>query len=221
MLSVGADLRDDPSRWDEARAVAEMTMKRARENVERLITRLHADGYVFQPGAGFPIFQPPPADICDRLDHVESVIGPLPLALRAWLEHVGQVCLKGQHPRWEYDYTDALVVEASTDYILAEYSDYRDWKAEGGGTWDGAFALGIAPDYLHKANVSGGAPYSLQVPDSAVDSALLWERHETTFVNYLRIAFSWAGFPGVGQSPDARVDQAAYPATQHARAMEH
>ena len=44
--------------------------------------------------------------------------------------------------------------------------------------------------------MSGGPPYALYVPNSAADGLLLWERHQTTFVNYLRIAFRWGGCPG-------------------------
>jgi hypothetical protein len=38
----------------------------------------------------------------------------------------------------------------------------------------GDFTIGLAPDYLHKANVSGGAPYSMVMPNPAVDGLLLW-----------------------------------------------
>jgi hypothetical protein len=34
------------------------------------------------------------------------------------------------------------------------------------------------------------------VPNDGIDGQLLWERHLTTFVNYLRICFRWGGFPG-------------------------
>jgi hypothetical protein len=36
----------------------------------------------------------------------------------------------------------------------------------------------------------------MAVPNAGVDGLLLWERHQTTFVNYLRIAFRCAGCPG-------------------------
>lgn len=35
------------------------------------------------------------------------------------------------------------------------------------------------------------------VPNGAVDGELLGEGHDTTFVNYLRICFRWAGLPGL------------------------
>jgi len=35
----------------------------------------------------------------------------LPLALRCWYELVGQVNLSGSHPDWDFEFTDALVVD--------------------------------------------------------------------------------------------------------------
>jgi hypothetical protein len=59
----------------------------------------------------------------------------------------------------------------------------------------------VAPDYLHKANVTGGMPYGLAVPNPGADGLLLWEPHQTTFVNYLRIAFGIGGMPGWQHEP--------------------
>jgi hypothetical protein len=118
----------------------------------------------------------------------------LPLSLRLWYEQVGSVNFMGEHPDWEYEYTDPLVVEAPLDYV---YSSYEDWRADAAAEGEeGGFAIDVAPDYLHKADVSGGGPYALAVPNAAVDGILLEEFHETTFVNYLRICFKWAGFRG-------------------------
>ena len=33
----------------------------------------------------------------------------------------------------------------------------------------GHFEAGLAPDYLHKDNVSGGSPYAVKLPDPGVD----------------------------------------------------
>jgi hypothetical protein len=148
--------------------VAALTMQRARQNVELLLDLLRTDNYEFAPGADMVVFEPPEARITARLEELEATTGPLPLALRAWYEHVGRV--------------------------LAEY---RDWQADQRTQRDrGAFTIDLAPDYLHKANVSGGPPYSMAVPSLAADGLLLWERHQTTLVNYLRICFRWAAFPG-------------------------
>lgn len=57
--------------------------------------------------------------------------------------------------------------------------------------------LSLSPDDCHKYGISGSGPYSIKVPCRAFDTMLLYEEHETTFVNYLRICFQWAGFPGL------------------------
>jgi hypothetical protein len=44
-------------------------------------------------------------------------------------------------------------------------------------------------------------PYEIHVPCTGADAPLLGERHETTFVNYLRTCLRWAGFPGWERMP--------------------
>jgi hypothetical protein len=131
------------------------------------------------------------------------------LSLRLWFEEVGQVDLTGRHPAWEFEYPDPLVVDAPVDYILSEFEAFEHDR---GTEWDrgSLFEIPIAPDYLHKANISGGAPYSLAVPNAGVDGMLLWEPHQTTFVNYLRIAFAMGGMPGWQRFP-ALVEEWALP----------
>ena len=145
---------------------------------------------------------PPPPDIHQKLDQVEATIGPLPLALRCWYEIVGQVNLTGSHPDWDFEFTDALVVEAPVEYLLLEH---ETWLADQGTEWDrGPFVIDLAPDAHHKAGLTGGPPYAMALPDNGVDSLLLWEPHLTTFVNYLRISFQFAGLPGWDRSGKRR-----------------
>jgi len=83
-------------------------------------------------------------------------------------------------------------------------SEFADWGANCeyyGATEVGPFRLPVAPDIYHKDNVSGGPPYSLILPNSAVDGYLQEEWHQTTFVDYLRIVFQSGGFPGFEQGP--------------------
>jgi len=72
---------------------------------------------------------------------------------------------------------------------------------------NGAFRIDLAPDDLHKTNVSGGAPYSILVPFKGADPVFDCERHELPFLDYLRLAFKWAGFPGLedyAERPDVQ-----------------
>jgi hypothetical protein len=191
LTALGARLRDTPA-WPDAVATAIETMHRVSANIERLIELLPRHGFRFdEPDV---VHVPPPHDIRARLDHVEATIGPLPLALRCWYEIVGQVNLTGSHPDWDFLFTDALVVEAPIEYLLLEY---ETWAADRCTEWDrGPFAIDLAPDALHKADVSGGPPYAIALPDAGVDGLVLWEPHQTTFVNYLRICFRFGGLPG-------------------------
>ena len=56
----------------------------------------------------------------------------------------------------------------------------------------------LAPDDLHKDNVSGGEPYGVGLPDPSADFPFFYESHNLLFVPYLRLAIlRWGGFPGL------------------------
>lgn len=194
MTSLGPAAREDAA-WAEAVDVTRETMQRARANVERLAELLPEKGYRFHKDPEMPVYAPPAPGVVAELDGLEERIGRLPLALRCWFEEVGQANFVGEHPAWRYEYADPLVVTAPTDYVLSEYEDWEE--ADRDSEWDrGPFVVDLAPDYLHKADVSGGSPYGMAVPNEGVDGPFLEEGHKTTFVNYLRICFRWGGFPG-------------------------
>ena len=52
----------------------------------------------------------------------------------------------------------------------------------------------VAPDALHKANVSGGEAYMIALPAAVADAAVEEEPHGVNFVEYLRIAIAGADF---------------------------
>ncbi len=52
--------------------------------------------------------------------------------------------------------------------------------------------FGLRPDQCRRDAYLCG--YALAVPNSAADGLVLWERHQTTFVNLIRIAFQHGGF---------------------------
>jgi hypothetical protein len=64
------------------------------------------------------------------------------------------------------------------------------------------YPLSISPDEFVKAEISTGSSYEILVPNLAVDSILKNEWHNSTFLNYLRIAFRWGGFPGFERYPE-------------------
>jgi hypothetical protein len=133
--------------------------------------------------------------------------GPLPLSLRTFWQVVGEVNLVGRAPDNDMPaYSDPLWVEGPSSGLidLVEESELAE---------ESEILCSVAPDLLHKDNVSGGAPYAIGLPDNGFDALLRDEWHATTFVAYLRIAIlEWGGFPGLSeQNPhhDWRRDQVA------------
>jgi hypothetical protein len=138
----------------------------------------------------------------------------LPLSLRAWIEAVGDVNLSGAHPAlcfWEDDdfpgiYADPLSV--FFDHFMFESESWLD-AAEAGDDpetmepvigWDVHAKARLA---VHDEQLDYG--YTIELPNAAADAPLDGEPHKTNFVDYLRIAFRWGGFPGwenYGQRPE-------------------
>jgi len=189
----------------DAEAVAVATMGRVATNIDRLVERLAAQGYIFgvYPGGDKVACYRGPRGPLDpdelvSIDALEEQVGPAPLSLRVFWRTVGEVNLVGRAPGgWIPEYSDPLWIEGPTGGLkdLDDfYADDED-RIEGGG-----FLCPIAPDLLHKDNISGGAPYSIRLPASGFDAPLCDEWHETSFVAYLRIAIlDWGGFPGLAR----------------------
>jgi hypothetical protein len=126
------------------------------------------------------------------------------VALKLFWRRVGSVNFCGTHPDWEVrsaadwdDYTDPLVVFPPS-FSICELEEFVVDKEERL-KCDFPYAVIIAPDAKHKADVSGGAPYTISVPAIADDPPLNDEWHKATFVNYLETAVQWAGFPGLSR----------------------
>jgi len=193
LVSLGA-VRADPHAAD-ALAVAYETMRRVEANVRTLVERLTAMRYTFgMPGQRHDTARghtPPAADIHRQIATFEREHGELPLSLRTFYEVVGEVDLVGSHPTIAPAHglraPDPLVVYGLDEGIVEYDEEEEDGRPS---------AITIAPDDLHKANTSGGAPYEMAIPDPRADGELLNERHHLFFVDYLRVAFRFGGFPG-------------------------
>ncbi|WIG60783.1 MAG: hypothetical protein OJF49_003531 [Ktedonobacterales bacterium] len=216
LLALGARVRDEPV-YSDALAVARETMRRARHNIEVLIPRLEEIGYYF--GYGWlendersfanwqpPVFGPPKPHVLDRIIELETLIGPLPLSLRAWYETVGAVNFVGAAPeQWHVDERADPLYIYPIEEALAEYAEWKTvhtaWAAGDEANDPGPFRVPIAPDFCHKYNISGGMWYHIVLPNPAMDAPLQAERHAVTFVKYLRICFHWGGLPGLDIAP--------------------
>jgi hypothetical protein len=158
------------------------------------------------------VFSPPARHEVDFIRKLEQKGMFLPLSLRAWVEEVGDVNLAGAHPAlcfWEDAafpgiYADPLTV--FLDHFMLEIEAWVEESDAGGEPgilspvvgWDAEAKarLAVADDQLDDG-------YAIELPDAAADAPLCGEPRETTFVNYLRIAFRWGGFPGWEHQPHA------------------
>jgi hypothetical protein len=194
LLALGPTVREEPH-WSEAMRVAAETMARVRRNCETLISRLEGMGYDFsrypdgsRRYGNMPPHTPPSDEMRDAQVELEGEAGPLPLSLAEFWNVVGAVDLVGRHPEWP-DGLDPLVVDPPEGALAWIYDGYED---------EGGLFAALAPDDLHKDNVSGGDPYGVLLPQPAVDFAFVNEPHRLHFVPYLRLAIlKWGGFPGL------------------------
>lgn len=202
LQALGPAVRQEPHS-SLAQAVATETMRRVRRNCERLIARLRTLGYVFGtfPDGSRRSYKvepltPPSKAMSANLAELEAEAGPLPLSLTAFWQEVGAIDFVGMHPTWPAG-LDPLVVDPPEGAL----SFLFDEEDEGENESPGKFA-GLAPDDLHKDNVSGGDPYGVRLPNPSADFLFVYERHGLLFVPYLRLAIlRWGGFPGLdGQS---------------------
>jgi hypothetical protein len=193
-ISADAEMRA------EAGAVAVLTMERIRRNVERLTEKLNVGGYPFDTCS--PAWAPPKRSVTDDIERIETAVGaPVPVTLRAFWTVVGEV-------HWKYTENNAVsslwrglpLREADPLCCLSAHDAWfaiEEWQQElelGHPEAVGPPSLELAPDYLHKANISGGA-YGVTIPNEAVDPLFENEEHGLPFVDYLRLCFRWAGFP--------------------------
>jgi hypothetical protein len=177
-----------------AQEIALVTMRRVQRNVELVIERLKTERWPFSSSDVYPICAPPHQDTPNQINELERRLnGPIPLALKAFWSVVGTVSLMRETSEYGDDLSmpDPLVL-GPVDHALSELAE---WEAD---QWRRAepFRAPLAPDVFHKDNISGGAPYEIELPNATVDPLFMNEPHDTTFVGYLRIAFAAGGLPG-------------------------
>lgn len=176
--------------------------RRARGNIEVIIGRLREQGYRFHENddgqAQAEPFAPPGPGAESYLRWLEERLGPLPMTLSSWVRIVGDVWLVGTHPQWQGSAAaDPLVFEVEgTRYPGHDMRDHVEGELEAWQECSEAepFVLPVAPDRLHKDNVSGGAPYGIVLPDGCADAHFAGEVG-TPLVEYLRWVFRHGGFP--------------------------
>lgn len=86
LVSLGELERDSPIHQDVYQVTTEI-MVRVEQNLNTIVTRLKSVDYRFV----FPeeIHVPPGKHIGQKIQELESLVGPLPLSLRAWYQILG------------------------------------------------------------------------------------------------------------------------------------
>ena len=218
LRALGPAVRKEPH-YSQARDVAAETMRRVRRNCELLVDRLNSMGYVFgtYPDGSTGYYTEGPLVALDKekrsaMVQLEREAGPLPISLVAFWQEVGLVDFVGMKPEWP-DGLDPLVVigpdgaqamlyeedrdEYEDDDDENDDSDEYEEDDEDDDSAAGEWFAALAPDDLHKDNVSGGDPYGVALPNASADFVFLNESHDLPFVSYLRLAIlQWGGFPG-------------------------
>lgn len=210
LRALGQQARE-PQYEEDVRAVCDEMALRALHNVEKLVDRLSADGFIFRDATDHVEQSPllrPSEDVDSLIDWLNETAGTLPLAVESWMRTVGDVNLVGAHPQWpDAEQADPLVIEI--ELLRFGGDEARSYFAEELEMWrDGGdprelppFLLSVAPDSLHKANISGGGPYGFELPDPTVEGSFVNEDARTELINepftgYLNRVFRSGGFPG-------------------------
>ena len=208
--TVWTELRKmDDSVWDDAliledaQQIAHIAMTRVRQNIETIVERLTSFGYVFDDTD--TVHESPSDDLVKMITLMEAAFGELPIVLKAWFEVVGCVNFNGYLPinggdrfSWTHNqYPDPLVFEYWLDYFQDEYALLKREEAESGETKP--FPMYVAPDDIHKENISGGPPYTILLPNRTIDPPVENMWFEATMIQYLQRCMKWGGFPGLSR----------------------
>lgn len=194
---------------DEALAVAAETMARVRRNADVLAERLAARGWVALSGS---MRSEPSAAGARVVQRIETFTGSaLPASLRAFWQVVGGIDLVWDHSGGEKAPDLVLALDLArmdplavlppdrAEYVLDEW---RDQRAGVDPDLADPYRLDLAPDAAHKASGGGGAAYCVELPFLGADPIFINEPHQLPFVDYLRLAFRWGGFPGLEKHAD-------------------
>ncbi len=163
-----------------------------------LVDALVAQGW---PVARGDALRSPEVDVDEGLAALEQLSGaPVPPALSAFWRIVGGIDLvpwgKQELPQplpARLIHLDPLEIDSSR---IVRYT-IDEWRSQNEGVHREIalpIELHLSADSLHKADISGGAPYSIWLPSTSADPIVHDEPHDLRFTDYLRLAFAEAGF---------------------------
>jgi len=130
---------------------------------------------------------------------IASPAGDLPMSLRAWHSTVGGVNLVGSHPELAPPgiECDPLFVAP----LRCVFDGVEAWRVDHAGAKERPpFQMPISPPPGVKAGRDDPRPqYVVTLPSATLDAVVENEPHGLHFVDYLRLAFEWGGFPGYAE----------------------
>lgn len=201
--SIGGALRD------EAEAVAHATMTRVARAADQLAERLATRDWPARSGALRIAFSAEDAEILRQIE--ERTNARLPPSIRVFWQVAGGIDFvwdcdsEGEPPSLGVDLPmdemDPLEVGAPRQCTYL----FEQWEDQTAGVhpeFADPYSLDLAADHLHKANISGGAPYGVELPFAGADPLFCNEEHGLHFVDYLRLCMRWAGFPRLERYAD-------------------
>lgn len=194
-----------PEVFPEVEAVLNETFRRVAINLEIIHHELQNSGYVFRSNS---LDQPlsNTDNLLLKLDNTVNKYGFVPFSLKKFYQIVGSCDFV-----WDYEINEERFWECADplqicplDYLVY-YTESEDWEWEE--TMSETIAenekpyLELSADYLHKDNISGGMPYSIELTsEPSIDAPFLFEPHETTFIDYLRISMDKCGFSLISET---------------------
>jgi hypothetical protein len=200
-----------PNTLNDIEKVLEETFKRVVYNLDIIYKELVRIDYKFER----PLIKPLPDinELLMKLEESVMLFGFVPLSLKMFYRIVG-ACNFG----WDYKTNEDFIWECADPIQICSLDDLLEELTDAGNLSylkecyeeDGFAALQLSADYLHKDNISGGMPYSLQLTSKpSIDGQFLYEEHNTTFINYLRICFDNCGFSRI-TNPDYNNDYQSF-----------
>ncbi|MDJ0621307.1 MAG: hypothetical protein QNJ63_31985 [Calothrix sp. MO_192.B10] len=201
--------------YNDAWNVCLAACKTIKSNFETIVKELLDIGYEFcsKSRDGLIIhtaFVPADPKSVELVNWLEEQFGKVGMMVRAYILTVGDINLNGTHSEWDYELLpiDPLVIEFTgniygediKDVYLSEYEYWQESRELGE-----KFGLPFAPDFWHKADISGGMSYRVLIPDRTIDPVVMLDHEKTTFVDYLNLNFEQNCFRFLEQSTAANL----------------
>ncbi len=182
--------------FNDISAVLKETFRRTAHNLDIIHHELLQLDYNFKKDSQYDFEQPileSPTETEKLLEELQKQVKPIgyvPLSIQFFYLDVGACNFA-----WDYERIPAIPWEGSDPLQIAPLKWLISETKE---LWDDDEPLEeiqLGADFLHKDNISGGPAYAIEITKNpSIDGLLLNEEHDTTFINYLRLAFNYGGF---------------------------